>query len=188
MDLNMLLGAAGAAAVIAYLILMPRNAAGNIQKTKDEVMKSLSRLPEDQYTIFSAVSLLDGEERVTADYIVISEHGIIVVTVEKPGGLIAGEDEMKEWYNIYRKKKYPFPNPVLRSSACVEAAAELLGTDKSKIKPVIVFSTNAKVKATSSTMLTNTLYLESSIRKMTGTVFTADEKERLSDVMLNRKL
>lgn len=97
-------------------------------------------LTSSDYYVMKDVVLLTFEGLIQIDFIIVSRFGVFVVAIYQFSGVIDGVELSDTWTQISNKKeKHEFQNPSYQNRKNTETLRNLVGIEKSKIFPVVVF-------------------------------------------------
>ncbi|MCP1101866.1 hypothetical protein M2454_001399 [Aequitasia blattaphilus] len=113
------------------------------------ILKTLTKLPSDNYKVISNVELKSGKETTQIDYIVVSIYGIFVIEMKNYKGLMTGSGKGK---------------PITQNYNHVKALKKSLNLPTNYFIPLVVFLTKAEIRASTEKPVVYTLNLKKEIK------------------------
>ncbi len=110
-------------------------------ENKEAVLKSLHRLPKEQYRILSHVQVprLGGRGTTSMHHVVLSTYGMFVIQAQDEHGHVSGEIDAKHWTVEGQDGQQNFINPIVRNQYHVKALAKFLGLPEALFFSVVFF-------------------------------------------------
>ena len=122
------------------------------------------------------------------NHIVVSLYGIFVIETKNYSSLITGTENASKWTEHKYKKKYPFQNPIWQNYGHIKALENLLGLKKDKFISVITFTTNAKLKVTTESLVVYTPKIAKSIKSYTEKKIEPEQLETIANTIINANI
>jgi len=113
------------------------------------VAHALRAFGPPDYHLLNHVTLPLESGSTQIDHILISRFGVFVIETKDHGGWIFGSAHDRYWTKVYFGNKYRFQNPLqqnVRHVRATQALLEFLPPDA--VRPMVVFTGNAKFKTT----------------------------------------
>lgn len=130
-----------------------------------QVSNTLKKLPANDFKIIDNVLLRKSDGSTTQiDHIVVSIFGIFSIETKNYKGIITGGEYSDQWTKHMYKKKYKFQNPIRQNYGHIKALEELLQLPASTFIPIVVFTSDAKLRVKSKKTVINTRDLNKTIR------------------------
>jgi len=144
-----------------------------------QVSNTLKRLPKD-YKLIDNI-LLRRKDGTTSqiDHIVISIYGIFVIETKNYKGIITGGEYSEQWTKHMYKKKYKFLNPIRQNYGHIKALEETLKLPGNMFIPIVVFTSDAKLRVKSKKAVINTKDLNKTIRNYKAKIITPEQTEAI---------
>lgn len=128
------------------------------------ILKTLTKLPKDQYKVIDKVMLKTGKGMVQIDYIVVSIYGIFVIEMKNYKGLITGSENGKQWTESMNGKRSSFSNPIIQNYNHMKALKKSLNLPTNYFIPLVVFLTKAEIRVSIEKSVVYTLNLKKEIK------------------------
>ena len=134
--------------------------------------------PNQQYVIHNLMIVNEGKSS-QIDHLLINRSGIFVIETKNYAGRIYGEENQKEWTQVfqYGKVKNHFYNPILQNRTHIYALSQLLNR-KDCFYSIIVFP-KAKLMTNTTTDVGKIGLVRKKIRSETSIIFTEDEMNEI---------
>lgn len=114
-----------------------------------KVVRALRRFSAPDYHLLNHVTLPLEKGSTQVDHILVSRFGLFVIETKDHGGWIFGAADDRYWTQVFYGNKFRFQNPLRQNQGHVRAIHNLLEFLPSEsIRPVVVFTGNAKFKTT----------------------------------------
>jgi hypothetical protein len=128
----------------------------------------LSRLDQNKYKVINNIMLKIDNKTSQIDHVVVSNYGVFVIETKNYKGFIIGNEYDEYWKQVIYKRKEKLYNPIRQNYGHVQALKEVL-SDYTGIHyiPIVVFTTKADLKVTSSSEVIYSINLLKTIRKHT---------------------
>jgi restriction system protein len=111
------------------------------------VNKALSKLPEDEYTLFKDITLKISEGDTTQiDHIVVSPYGIFIIETKNMKGWIFIKRNPRVWTQSTYGGKYDFQNPVDQNYKHLKTVEKLININEKALISMVVFIKNNEFK------------------------------------------
>ena len=130
------------------------------------IREELNKLPRE-YKILNNIMVKDERGTHQIDHLVISKYGIFVIEMKNYFGIIYGSEYSPKWTQKVRNQKREFPNPIHQNYGHIKSLESLLEIGEDNFISIICFSNQAKIKAKTTTPLTQTNYIKKEILKYT---------------------
>jgi len=141
-------------------------------------------LESSDYYLMKDVVLLTFEGLIQIDLIIVSRFGVFVVATYHYAGVIDGTDLDDQWTQISKKKeRYEFQNPSYQNRKNVETLKSLIGLEKNKIFPVVVFDGISAFKSTMMPRITRGSEFLQYIRSKQELLLTTNEIQKIVETI-----
>ncbi len=141
-------------------------------------------LESSDYYVMKDVVLLTFEGLIQIDFIIVSRFGVFVVATYHYSGIIDGAELSKSWTQISNKReKTEFQNPSYQNKKNTETLRNLVGLDKNKIFPVVVFDGISRFKQTMLARTTCGSGFLNYIRSKNELLLTAKEIQKIVETI-----
>lgn len=114
------------------------------------VRRQLGKLDARAYIAFQDL-LLPKETGGTSqiDHVVVSRYGVFVIETKNYQGLIVGNEQQKDWKQVFNRNKFPFYNPIWQNNSHIKALkGQLSGWKGIRYFSIIAFANDAKLRVT----------------------------------------
>ena len=139
------------------------------------VKRILSCLPQDEYIVLNDVLLPTTCGTTQLDHIIVSLYGIFVIETKNYSGTLYGGESSNKWTQYLGEQKYVFHNPLLQNEGHVTALSKYTHVSRNCFIPLVVFTGNAKIKASVGKKAVYLNQLFYTIRQYHNTIFTAEQ-------------
>jgi hypothetical protein len=114
---------------------------------ESRVARRLSRLPDEDYQVFTNALLPTRRGSSQIDHIVVSIYGVFVIETKNYSGWIHGNENSEYWTQTIYRTKTRFRNPIKQNWAHVYALKEVL-SDFGRVvyHPIVVFAGSGELK------------------------------------------
>lgn len=130
------------------------------------IREELNKLP-NEYKVLNNIMVKDERGTHQIDHLVISKYGIFVIEMKNYFGTIYGSEYNPKWTQKIRNQKREFINPIHQNYGHIKSLVSLLEINEDNFISIICFSNQAKIKAKTTTPLTQTDYIKDEILKYT---------------------
>jgi hypothetical protein len=103
-------------------------------------------LDKRKYRLVKNVTLPSGDGTTQIDHIIVSKFGVFVVETKNMNGWIFGSEREATWTQKFRGSSRQFQNPLRQNYKHAATLSQLLELPAEKIKSVVVFIGDAKIK------------------------------------------
>ncbi len=153
-----------------------------IIKTKGEageeaVARHLEMVDGDRY-IFNDIMINDNGKSRQIDHIAVTEYGVYVIETKNYSGKIYGKETSENWTQYLGSKKFKFKNPIHQNYGHTEIVKKVLKDTTNQIFPVVVFTTNCKLKV----KITSPVIYHTEIEKFIMNNPKVLEKEKIEEI------
>jgi hypothetical protein len=141
-------------------------------------------LDKSKYKVIHNVVLESGEYTSQIDHIVISDFGIFVIETKNYKGWILGDEHSEYWSQVIYKRKEKLYNPIKQNLGHLKTLQKCLAEYPNlEYKSIIVFSSRATIKVTTTTDVVYTSQLLRTIKQYTDCNLTEQEKENIFEAI-----
>lgn len=130
------------------------------------IREELNKLP-NEYRVLNNLMIKDERGTHQIDHIVVSKYGVFVIEMKNYFGTIYGSEYSLKWTQKVRKQKRKFNNPIHQNYGHIKALESLIGCSENDFISIICFSNQAKMKAKTTTLITQTNYIKAEILQYT---------------------
>jgi len=103
-------------------------------------------LDKKTYHLISNITLAINNGTTQIDHVVVSRYGIFSIETKNMRGAIYGSANNRQWTQAIGRRKHQFMNPLHQNYKHTMALAETLGVPHDRVKSVIIFIGDAKLK------------------------------------------
>lgn len=150
-----------------------------------------STLPASHYTVLRNLTLRrrgSRAETVHIDHLVISPHGLFVITNCARSGSIFGSERDRDWTQLRFRRCSRFPNPLLRNRVQLLCLRDLLRLDEAVFHPMVVLRDGAELKTAVPPHVTPLGGMAPYIQVRTGEVLGYEAAARAAAVVKGRQV
>lgn len=140
-----------------------------------QVSNTLKKLPQN-YKLIDNILLRKSDGSTTQiDHIIISVYGIFVIETKNYKGIITGGEYSEQWTKHMYKKKYKFLNPIRQNYGHIKTLEETLNLTKNMFIPIVVFTSDAKLRVKSKKAIINAKDLNKTIQNYKKRIITPEQ-------------
>jgi len=151
---------------------------------EQNVALRLRSLDKSKYKVINNVVLQAGEYTSQIDHIVISDYGVFVIETKNYKGWILGHEQSEYWTQVIFKRKEKLYNPIRQNLGHVKTLKKCLAAYPTiPYHSIIVFSSRATIKVTTTTDVVYTSQLLRTIKQYTDCNLTEQEKENIFEAI-----
>lgn len=151
---------------------------------EQNVALRLRSLDKSKYKVINNVVLQVGEYTSQIDHIVISDYGVFVIETKNYKGWILGHEQSEYWTQVIFKRKEKLYNPIRQNLGHVKTLKKCLAAYPTiPYHSIIVFSSRATIKVTTTTDVVYTSQLLRTIKQYTEHNLTEQEKENIFEAI-----
>lgn len=130
------------------------------------VEKELNSLPSDKYKLLSNILIKTKYTTFNIEYVLVSIYGIFVINIKDCKGEIVGSENDEYWINNINNRTKFLKNPVIESNEYIEALMHKLEVSDSELFiPIIAFSNNCDLRASSTYRIVRVNQIKRAIQK-----------------------
>ena len=105
-------------------------------------------LDKRTYHLVRDVTLPTADGTTQIDHVIVSRYGVFVIETKNMAGAIYGTEHQKQWTQAFGPKiKHKFMNPLHQNYKHTATLGELLELPKEKLKSIVMFVGDAKLKS-----------------------------------------
>jgi predicted RNA-binding Zn-ribbon protein involved in translation (DUF1610 family) len=151
---------------------------------EQNVALRLRSLDKSKYKVINNVVLQVGEYTSQIDHIVISDYGVFVIETKNYKGWILGHEQSEYWTQVIFKRKEKLYNPIRQNLGHISTLKKCLAAYPTiPYHSIIVFSSRATIKVTTTTDVVYTSQLLRTIKQYTEHNLTEQEKENIFEAI-----
>ena len=140
---------------------------------------------DERYILINDVTLPDEQGGTTQiDHIVLSPFGVFVIETKNYKGWILGNEQSEYWTQVIFKRKEKLYNPIRQNLGHISTLKKCLAAYPTiPYHSIIVFSSRATIKVTTTTDVVYTSQLLRTIKQYTEHNLTEQEKENIFEAI-----
>lgn len=151
---------------------------------EQNVALRLRSLDKSKYKVINNVVLQAGEYTSQIDHIVISDYGVFVIETKNYKGWILGHEQSEYWTQVIFQRKEKLYNPIRQNLGHISTLKKCLAAYPTiPYHSIIVFSSRATIKVTTTTDVVYTSQLLRTIKQYTDCNLTELEKENIFEAI-----
>lgn len=151
---------------------------------EQNVSLRLRSLDKSKYKVINNVVLQVGEYTSQIDHIVISDYGVFVIETKNYKGWILGHEQSEYWTQVIFKRKEKLYNPIRQNLGHISTLKKSLAAYPTiPYHSIIVFSSRATIKVTTTTDVVYTTQLLRTIKQYTDCNLTEQDKENIFEAI-----
>ena len=151
---------------------------------EQNVALRLRSLDKSKYKVINNVVLQAGEYTSQIDHIVISDYGVFVIETKNYKGWILGHEQSEYWTQVIFKRKEKLYNPIRQNLGHIKTLKKCLAAYPTiPYHSIIVFSSRATIKVTTTTDVVYTSQLLRTIKQYTEHNLTEQDKENIFEAI-----